>query len=87
MACYRIKLCLYFFLYGCIAFFNKCTNISCSDEHLFYMALIEALQLQATQAIHPLAKGFLHVDLGGIWLELLKKTHTTLQRFGFGDPS
>lgn len=29
------------------------------------MALIEALQFQATQATHPLAKGFLHVDLGG----------------------
>lgn len=34
-------------------FFYKCTNNSCSDEHLFYMALIEALQL------HPsIGKGF-----------------------------
>lgn len=89
MACYRIKLCLlyFFFMVVLLFFFYKCTNISCSDEHLFYMALIGALQLPATQALNPSTKGFLHVDLGGIWLELLKKTHTTLQRIGLGDPS
>lgn len=52
MACYCIKLCLlyFFFLYGCMAFFfYKCTNISCSDEHLLYVALIGARGRRAAQ--------------------------------------
>lgn len=53
MACYCIKLCLlYFFfslwLYG-FFFFYKCTNISCSDEHLLYVALIGARGRRAAQ--------------------------------------
>lgn len=55
MACYCIKLCLlYFFfslwLYGfSFFFFYKCTNISCSDEHLLYVALIGARGRRAAQ--------------------------------------
>lgn len=41
-----------------VLLFYKCTNISCSDEHLFYIALIEALELQAVRSLDPLAKSF-----------------------------
>lgn len=43
-----------------VLLFYKCTNISCSDEHLFYIALIEALELQAIHSPEPLAKSFAH---------------------------
>lgn len=58
MACYRIKLCLLYFFFMVVLLFYKCTNISCSDEYLFYMALIEALELQAIRSLNPLAKSF-----------------------------
>lgn len=43
-----------------VLLFDKCTNISCSDEYLFYIALIEALELQAIRCLDPLAKSFAH---------------------------
>lgn len=43
-----------------VLLFYKCTNISCSDEHLFYIALIEALELQTEHSLDPLAKSFAH---------------------------
>lgn len=64
MARYCIKLCLlYFVLYGCIALFYQCTNISCSDEYLWDIALTEALQLLPPHSLDPLALLF-HVDPG-----------------------
>lgn len=41
-----------------VLLFYKCTNISCSDEYLFYIALIEALELQAIRCLD--AKSFAH---------------------------
>lgn len=36
-----------FVFFMVVLLFYKCTNISCSDEHLFHIALIGALELRA----------------------------------------
>lgn len=52
MLLYQAVLVVFFFslwLYGFFFFFYKCTNISCSDEHLLYVALIGARGRRAAQ--------------------------------------
>lgn len=62
MLSYQAVLVVFVFFFMVVFLFNKCTNISCSDEYLFYIALIEALELPRS-----IGKEFCGWNQGGMW--------------------